>query len=45
MPALLPAGILLPIVSAPEISRSLAAPAPAPTSSPPLFLLHAALLI
>ena len=45
MPALLPAGILLSIVSAPEIYRALATPTPAPTSSPPLFLLHAALLI
>src|SRR5215470_1130588 len=45
MPALLPAGILLPIISAPEINRPLASPVPAPTSSPPLFLLHAALLI
>jgi len=38
-PALLPTGIVLPVLGAHPTS------APAPTSSPPLFLLHAALLI
>ena len=44
-PALLPTGVVLRVVSGLEIHRRYAEPAPAPTSSPPLFLLHAALLI
>ena len=44
-PALLPAGIALPVVSGPQIHQSSGKSTPSPTSSPPLFLLHAALLI
>jgi hypothetical protein len=44
-PALVPAGLVLPIVSDPEIRDALVASVPEPASSPPLFLLHAALLI
>lgn len=44
-PVLLPAGIVLPGVSSPEIRRADGETTPSPTSSPPLFLLHAALLI
>src|SRR2546427_3269747 len=44
-PALLPTGIVLPVLGALETLRAHPTSAPAPTSSPPLFLLHAALLI
>ena len=44
-PALPPARIVLPIVSDPEIRHTLAASLPEPAGSPPLYLLHAALLI
>ena len=44
-PALQPTGISLPIIGGLEIHRAHATPAPAPASSPPFFLLHAALLI
>src|SRR2546425_10425770 len=44
-PALLPAGIVLPVLGDLEALRAHPTSAPAPTSSPPLFLLHAALLI
>jgi len=45
IPALLPTGIVLPAVRDPEIDHAKPAQVAAPTSSPPLFLLHAALLI
>jgi len=44
-PALLPTGIVLPVVRDPEINHAQPTQASAPASSPPLFLLHAALLI
>lgn len=44
-PALLPSGIVLPVVRDPEINHAQPTQVSAPTSSPPLFLLHAALLI
>jgi hypothetical protein len=44
-PALLPTGIVLPIIGDLETLRTHPTSAPASTSSPPLFLLHAALLI
>jgi len=44
-PALLPTGVAPLVIGSPEIHRAHATPAPAPASSPPLFLLHAALLI
>jgi hypothetical protein len=44
-PALLPTGIVLPVVRDPEIDHAQPTQVSAPTSSPPLFLLHAALLI
>jgi hypothetical protein len=45
VPALLPTGIVLPVIGDLETLRAHPTSAPAPTSSPPLFLLHAALLI
>ena len=45
IPALLPTGIVLPVVRDPEIDHAQPEQVVAPTSSPPLFLLHAALLI
>jgi len=45
IPALLPTGIVLPVVRDPEIDHAQPTQVSAPTSSPPLFLLHAALLI
>ena len=44
-PALLPTGIVLPIIGDLETLRAHPTSVPVPTSSPPLFLLHAALLI
>ena len=44
-PALLPTGIVLPVVRNLEALHPHPTSAPAPASSPPLFLLHAALLI
>ena len=44
-PALIPTGFVLPVISGPKTQLAHATLAPAPTSSPPLFLLHAALLI
>jgi len=44
-PALLPTGIVLPVIGDLETLRAHPTSAPEPTSSPPLFLLHAALLI
>ena len=44
-PALLSTGIVLPVIGDLEALHPHATSAPAPTSSPPLFLLHAALLI
>jgi len=44
-PALLPTGIVLPVVRDPEINHAQPTQVSAPTSSAPLFLLHAALLI
>jgi hypothetical protein len=44
-PALLPTGVAPLVIGSPEIHRAHATPPPAPASSPPLFLLHAALLI
>ncbi len=45
-PALLPTGIVLPVIGDLETLRAHSmSSAPAPASSPPLFLLHAALLI
>jgi hypothetical protein len=45
VPALIPTGFVLPVISGPETQLARATLAPAPTSSPPLFLLHASLLI
>jgi len=45
VPALQPTGILLSAIGGVAIHRAHATPAPAATSSPPLFLLHSALLI
>jgi|SRR6516162_3970968 len=44
-PALTQTGTTLPVVSSIELCPAYAAPAPAPASSPPLFLLHGSLLI
>jgi hypothetical protein len=44
-PALIPTGFVLHVVSGPKIRLAHATLTPTPTSSPPLFLLHAALLI
>src|SRR5436309_591963 len=44
-PALLPTGIVLPVIGDLETRHAHTTSAPAPTISPPLFLLHAALLI
>ena len=44
-PALVPTGFVLPVISCSETGRIRATLSPASTSSPPLFLLHAALLI
>ncbi|MGH7671715.1 MAG: hypothetical protein ACREMC_02360 [Gemmatimonadales bacterium] len=44
-PVLLPARLVLPAIGDPETQRAHTTPAPGPASSPPLFLLHAALLI
>ncbi len=44
-PALLPTGIVLPIIGDLETLRAHPTSTPVPTSSPPLFLLYAALLI
>ena len=44
-PALIPTGFVLHVISSPETRLAHATQAPAPASSPPLFLLHAALLI
>jgi len=44
-PALLPTGIVLPVIGDLESLHAHPTSAPAPTSSPPLFLLYAALLI
>ena len=44
-PALLPTGIVLAVIGGPENRHACVPAAPAPASSPPLFLLHAALLI
>jgi hypothetical protein len=44
-PALLPTGIVLLLIGDLGRHPALATPAPAPATSPPLFLLHASLLI
>jgi len=44
-PALLPTGVAPLVIGSLAIHRAHAMPAPTPASSPPLFLLHAALLI
>src|SRR5438445_757756 len=44
-PTLLPTGIILPIINNLETHHAHTTSAPAPTNSPPLFLLNAALLI
>jgi len=44
-PALQPTGIVLPVIGSVGFHRAHAALAPAAASSPPLFLLHSALLI
>jgi len=44
-PALQPTGIVLPVIATVGVHRAHATLAPAATSSPPLFLVHSALLI
>ena len=44
-PALLPTGVAPLVIGSLEIHRAYTTSAPAPASSPPLFLLHTALLI
>ena len=45
VPALLPTGVVLPVIGDLETLRAHPTSSTAPTGSPPLFLLHAALLI
>ena len=44
-PALIPTGFVLPVIGDPRTQLAHATLSPAPATSPPLFLLHGALLI